>query len=128
MKTSGDLRMELAKCFMLAKDGNLSGDALRGVIGCANQITSSLAVEMKARAQLQKEGVAATALGELIIFPERNEKLPLLFCKYAQSVRNAGITVRMQPSGRFWGRGQSRSNGRLMDLCVGFRTRNGRIS
>jgi hypothetical protein len=54
---------------MLAKDGNLSGDALRGVIGCANQITSSLAVEMKARAQLQKEGVAATALGELIIFP-----------------------------------------------------------
>lgn len=69
MKTSGDLRMELAKCFMLTKDGNLSGDALRGVIGCANQITSSLAVEMKARAQLQKEGVAATALGELAIFP-----------------------------------------------------------
>ena len=69
MKTSGDLRKELATCFLLAKDGHLAGDALRGVIGCANQITSSLAVEMKARAQLQKEGVAATALGELVIFP-----------------------------------------------------------
>ena len=69
MKTSGDLRKELATCFMLAKDGQLAGDALRGVIGCANQITSSVAVEMKARAQLQKEGVAATALGKLVIFP-----------------------------------------------------------
>jgi hypothetical protein len=26
---------------------------------------------MKARAQLQKEGVAATALGELVIFPNK---------------------------------------------------------
>lgn len=68
MKTTGDLRKELSKCFVLARDGNLSGDALRGVIGCANQITSSIAVEMKARAQLQKEGVASHALGEMEIF------------------------------------------------------------
>lgn len=68
MKTTGDLRRELAKCFVLAKDGVLSGDALRGVIGCANQISTSIAVEMKARAQLQKEGVASSALGEMAIF------------------------------------------------------------
>jgi len=74
MKTSGDLRKELATCLMLAKDGNLSGDALRGVIGCANQITSNLAVEMKARAQLQKEGVAATALGDLMLFTKEIKK------------------------------------------------------
>ena len=68
MNTTGDLRRELAICFVLARDGNLSGDALRGVIGCANQITSSIAVEMKSRAQLQKEGIASSALGEMVIF------------------------------------------------------------
>lgn len=65
MQTTGDLRRELAKCFELARDGNLSGDALRGVIGCANQINTSLAVEIKARAQLAKEGHASVALGSL---------------------------------------------------------------
>jgi len=65
MKTTGDLRRELAKCFQLSVDGKLAGDALRGVIGCANQINSSIAVEMKARAQLHKEGVASDALGDM---------------------------------------------------------------
>ena len=65
MKTTGELRRELANCFAKARNGELSGDALRGVIGCANQITSSIAVEVKARAQLAKEGVHANALGEM---------------------------------------------------------------
>jgi hypothetical protein len=67
MKTTGDLRRELAKCFAMARDGNLSGDALRGVIGCANQINSSIAVEMKARIQLQREGMHTGAFGEMSI-------------------------------------------------------------
>jgi hypothetical protein len=65
MKTTGDLRKELATCFGLAKDGALSGDALRGVIGCANQINTSIAVEMKARVQLHREGVNTIAFGEM---------------------------------------------------------------
>jgi hypothetical protein len=69
MKTTGDLRRELAKCFALARDGQLSGDALRGVIGCANQINTSLAVEIKARAQLAKEGHSSGALGEMSLGP-----------------------------------------------------------
>lgn len=74
MKTTGDLRKELSKCFIEAKKGNLSGDALRGVIGCANQITSSLAVEMKARAQLHKEGVSTTALGDMSLGASATEE------------------------------------------------------
>lgn len=65
MNTTGELRKRLTECFELALHGNLSGDALRGVIGCANQINISLAVETKARQQLIREGVAATALGDL---------------------------------------------------------------
>lgn len=65
MKTTGDLRRELARCFAMARDGQLSGDALRGVIGCANQISTSIAVEMKSRAQLHKEGIHAGALGDM---------------------------------------------------------------
>lgn len=70
MKTTGELRAELAKCFVLARDGALSGDALRGVIGCANQINISLATEIKARAQLAREGVASVALGDMNITPQ----------------------------------------------------------
>ena len=65
MKTTGELRKALADCFERASNGDLSGDALRGVIGCANQINTSLAVEMKARAQLAKEGVSTGALGDM---------------------------------------------------------------
>lgn len=65
MKTTGDLRKALAECFDEARKGNLSGDAMRGVIGCANQITHSLAVEIKARAQLAKEGSSASAFGDM---------------------------------------------------------------
>lgn len=74
MKTTGELRCELAKCFSDARDGKLSGDALRGVIGCANQITTSIAVELKARVQLSKEGANVNALGEMSLgsaFPEK---------------------------------------------------------
>ena len=67
MKTTGDLRRNLAECFAQARAGNLSGDALRGVIGCANQINISLATEIKARAQLSREGVAVKAFGEMSI-------------------------------------------------------------
>lgn len=70
MKTTGELRKNLAKCFHEALAGRLSGDALRGVIGCANQINSSLAIEIKARAQLQKEGIAANALGEMALYKD----------------------------------------------------------
>jgi hypothetical protein len=65
MKTTGELRKNLAQCFIEAKEGRLSGDSLRGVIGCANQINNSLAIEIKSRAQMQKEGVASTALGSM---------------------------------------------------------------
>lgn len=67
MKTTGELRKSLAECFAMARDGKLSGDALRGVIGCANQINSSLAIEIKARAQLQREGGNAKSFGEMNI-------------------------------------------------------------
>ena len=67
MKTTGELRKNLAECFVMARDGKLSGDALRGVIGCANQINSSLAIEIKARAQLQREGGSAKSFGEMEI-------------------------------------------------------------
>ena len=67
MKTTGDLRKELAECFALSKNGKLSGDALRGVIGCANQINTSLAIEVKYRAQIMKEGSSVTAMGHMNI-------------------------------------------------------------
>ena len=70
METTGDLRRELAKCFALSRDGKLSGDGLRGVIGCANQINISISTEIKARAQLQKEGEATTALGSMKLSTE----------------------------------------------------------
>ena len=65
IKTTGQLRAELSKCFALAKNGELAGDAMRGVIGCANQINTSFAVEIKARRQLQMEGAHIHALGEM---------------------------------------------------------------
>lgn len=65
MNTTGELRKNLSECFLLAREGKLSGDALRGVIGCANQINISLATEIKARAQLAREGVAAESFGSL---------------------------------------------------------------
>lgn len=73
MKNTGDLRKALADCFIEAKEGRLSGDALRGVIGCANQITHSLAVEIKARAQLSKEGVSSGAFGEMSLDGNKTE-------------------------------------------------------
>lgn len=65
MKTTGDLRKALADCFVKARDGELYGDGLRGVIGCANQITSSIAVEIKARSQLAREGASTGAIGDM---------------------------------------------------------------
>jgi len=65
MNTTGELRKRLTECFELSLQGLLSGDALRGVIGCANQINISLAAEIKARQQLSREGVALTALGDM---------------------------------------------------------------
>jgi hypothetical protein len=65
MKTTSELRKNLAECFMLARDGKLSGDALRGVIGCANQINTSIAVETKARAQAMREGAMTKAFGDM---------------------------------------------------------------
>ena len=67
MKTTGELRAALAECFAQARNGNLSGDALRGVIGCANQINISLATEIKARQQLAREGVSVASFGEMKI-------------------------------------------------------------
>lgn len=67
MNTTGELRKSLAECFIQARAGNLSGDALRGVIGCANQINISLATEIKARQQLGREGVALGSFGDMPI-------------------------------------------------------------
>jgi len=67
MKTTSELRKNLSECFILAKEGKLTGDALRGVIGCANQISMSISVETKARAQSLREGIALKAMGEMEI-------------------------------------------------------------
>lgn len=67
MNTTGELRKQLAECFRLAASGALAGDALRGVIGCANQINSSLAIEIKGRQQMLREGAAVGALGDMPI-------------------------------------------------------------
>lgn len=56
----------------MARDGRLSGDALRGVIGCANQINISLLTETKMRAQLAREGIATGALGDMPLGKEEN--------------------------------------------------------
>ena len=67
MKTTGDLRKELASCFKDARSGKLSGDAVRGVVGCANQINISLATEIKWRMHLAKCGEETVGLGEMPI-------------------------------------------------------------
>lgn len=67
MKTTGELRKCLAQVLVDARDGKLSGDALRGVIGAANQINMSLSAEIKMRHQLQSEGIALTGLGNMPI-------------------------------------------------------------
>lgn len=67
MKTTGDLRKELASCFVQARQGKLVGDALRGVIGCANQINASLATEVRARAQMTKEEAPLPLFGDMPI-------------------------------------------------------------
>ena len=72
MKTTADLRTSLAACFEMARDGRLSGDVLRGVIGCANQINISLLTETKMRAQLAREGIATGALGDMPLGKEEN--------------------------------------------------------
>lgn len=71
MDTTGELRKELAKCFVLAREGKLSGDGLRGVIGCANQITLNIQAESKMRAQLIREGAAASSLGNMPLGPSQ---------------------------------------------------------
>ena len=72
MKTTGELRKALAKCFEEARKGKLSGDAMRGVIGCANQINLSISNEIKARAQLTREGSTAESFGSLSL--DSNDK------------------------------------------------------
>ena len=72
MKTTSDLRKELASCFILAKEGKLSGDALRGVIGCANQINISIANETKMRAQLMREGSHVPDFGATNIINDKD--------------------------------------------------------
>lgn len=67
MKTTGELRAELAKCFIKARDGTLQGDELRGVIGCANQINTSMAVEAKLRGMAAKEGETVGRFGTMPI-------------------------------------------------------------
>jgi hypothetical protein len=64
IKTTGDLRDELAKAFGLAMKGQLSSEAARAVIGCANQININIGMETKARAQLIREGKATEIIGE----------------------------------------------------------------
>lgn len=69
MNTTGELRAELAKCFAMAREGALTGDQLRGVIGCANQINTSLAVEVRLRAQLVREGAVTGTFGDMTLGP-----------------------------------------------------------
>jgi hypothetical protein len=70
MNTTGDLRRELSKCFELARDGKLAGDALRGVIGCANQINKNLDCELRFRVHLHKVGVAPGGFGSMPLSTE----------------------------------------------------------
>jgi hypothetical protein len=70
MRTTGELRKALAGLLLDARDGKITGDALRGVIGAANQINASMSVEMKMRRQLQSEGIAVASLGDMPIYNE----------------------------------------------------------
>ena len=74
MKTTGELRRCLAQVLNDARDGKLSGDALRGVIGAANQINASLSAEIKMRRQLQSEGISLTGLGDMPIGNSEGQK------------------------------------------------------
>jgi hypothetical protein len=67
MNTTHDLRRILIESLVQAREGKLAGDALRGVIGCANQINQSIGTETRARTQLIREGVAVESFGKMKI-------------------------------------------------------------
>lgn len=67
MKTTGELRAALADAFVKARAGELSGDAMRGMIGAANQINTSLAIELKAQNMTARVGGTPTQLGMMRI-------------------------------------------------------------
>ena len=67
MKTTGDIRKQLAECFEKVKNGELTGEQIKGIIGCAKQITCSIAVELKARAQIEKSGGKIAQFGQMTI-------------------------------------------------------------
>ena len=67
MNTTGEFRRELVNVFFDAKSGKISGDALRGVIGAANQINTSLAIEIKMAGLARREGAAPLKLGSVPI-------------------------------------------------------------
>ncbi len=67
INTTGEFRRELVNVFFEAKNGKISGDALRGVIGAANQINTSLAIEIKMAGLAKRNGVAPLSLGAVPI-------------------------------------------------------------
>ena len=65
MKTTGEFRAALIDAFVKARSGDLSSEAMRGMIGAANQINTSLAIELKAQSMAARNGTNATALGAM---------------------------------------------------------------
>jgi hypothetical protein len=67
MVTTGELRKELARLLIQVRDGKLTGEQIRGVVGVANQITASMSVEMRARHAAEKIGDQVLAFGDMRI-------------------------------------------------------------
>lgn len=64
MKTK-EIRAMLCKALKKAEQGELAMDDAKSIIGLANQIQSSLAVEVKVQTMKMRLGAQADALGEL---------------------------------------------------------------
>lgn len=65
--TTGQLRVALAETLLMIKEGKLSGTDAKGIIGTANQITNSIATELKYQNLQNQLGQKKSVLGALNI-------------------------------------------------------------
>lgn len=72
--TTGKIRMLLAAGLEKASEGNLSTVDGKNMIGLANQITSSMAVEIKHQAMEQSLGIQSTVFGNVNIGDKQNKE------------------------------------------------------
>lgn len=67
LTTTGEIRNALAECLVRMQKGTLPPTEAKAIVGLANQITNSLAVELKYRTQEGQLGHAVSELGALNI-------------------------------------------------------------